>query len=181
VYRSGYLQFANLTYQGEHLVAYTGESVIIRYNPCDITTIYVYHLEDSKEVFLTRAHAQGWETEILSYKEAQAISQRRREAGKAIDNQSLLSEVRDRDMIITQAQRQKKRKQNLKETVEVTVLSTDLIQPGTQSCKSEIQQTSIIHSDSKVETITETEKPKKPVPYVRVDDYEDLKRKGGLL
>ncbi|MGA7954553.1 MAG: Mu transposase C-terminal domain-containing protein, partial [Gloeobacterales cyanobacterium] len=40
VYRSGYLQFANLTYQGEHLAAYAGESVIIRYNPRDITTIY---------------------------------------------------------------------------------------------------------------------------------------------
>lgn len=38
-----------------------------------------------------------------------------------------------------------------------------------------------IHSDLKVETITEIEKPKKPVPYVRVDDYEELKRKGGLL
>jgi putative transposase len=180
VYRSGYLQFASLTYQGEHLAAYAGESVIIRYDPRDITTIYIYHLDDSKEVFLTRAHAQGWETEILSYKEAQAISQRRREAGKAIDNQSLLSEVRDRDMTITQVQRQKKRKQNLKETVEITVLSTDLTQPGTQSCKSEIQRTSI-HSDLKVETITEIEKPKKPVPYVRVDDYEELKRKGGLL
>jgi putative transposase len=30
VYRSGYLQFANLTYQGEHLAAYAGESVILR-------------------------------------------------------------------------------------------------------------------------------------------------------
>lgn len=180
VYRSGYLQFASLTYQGEHLAAYAGESVIIRYDPRDITTIYIYHLNDSKEVFLTRAHAQGWETEILSYKEAQAISQRRREAGKAIDNQSLLSEVRDRDMTITQVQRQKKRKRNLKETVEITVLSTDLTELGTQSYKSEIQRTSI-HSDLKVETITEIEKPKKPVPYVRVDDYEELKRKGGLL
>jgi putative transposase len=180
VYRSGYLQFASLTYQGEHLAAYAGESVIIRYDPRDITTIYIYHLDDLKEVFLTRAHAQGWETEILSYKEAQAISQRRREAGKAIDNQSLLREVRDRDMTIKQVQRQKKRKQNLKETVEETVLSTDLTQPETQSCKSERQRTSI-HSDLKVETITETEKPKKPVPYVRVDDYEELKRKGGLL
>ncbi len=74
VYRSGYIQFANLTYQGEHLAAYAGESVMIRYNPLDITTIFVYQLQESKEVFLTRAHAQGWETETLSYKEAQAMS-----------------------------------------------------------------------------------------------------------
>ncbi|WP_413275766.1 Mu transposase C-terminal domain-containing protein [Floridanema evergladense] len=47
VYRSGYIQFANLTYQGEHLAAYAGESVIIRYNPRDITTIYIYQLLES--------------------------------------------------------------------------------------------------------------------------------------
>lgn len=53
VYRSGYLQFANLTYQGEHLAAYAGESVIIRYNPRDITTIYIYQRENTTEAFLT--------------------------------------------------------------------------------------------------------------------------------
>lgn len=41
VYRSGYLQFANLTYQGEHLAAYAGEMVTLRYDPRDITTVYV--------------------------------------------------------------------------------------------------------------------------------------------
>nr|WP_315871130.1 Mu transposase C-terminal domain-containing protein [Trichocoleus desertorum] len=30
VYRSGYIQFANLTYQGEHLAAYAGESIVVR-------------------------------------------------------------------------------------------------------------------------------------------------------
>jgi putative transposase len=63
VYRSGYIQFANLTYLGEHLAAYAGESVILRYNPRDITTIFIYIQQGAKEVFLTRAHAQGWETE----------------------------------------------------------------------------------------------------------------------
>lgn len=66
VYRSGYVQFANLTYQGEHLAAYAGESVILRYDPRDITTVLVYQMKGSKEEFLTRAHAQGWETETLS-------------------------------------------------------------------------------------------------------------------
>ena len=42
VYRSGDIQFANLTYLGEHLAAYAGESVIIRYDPRDITTIFIY-------------------------------------------------------------------------------------------------------------------------------------------
>ncbi|MBD2020635.1 Mu transposase C-terminal domain-containing protein [Leptolyngbya sp. FACHB-36] len=47
----------------------------MRYNPRDITTIYVYLLQDNQEVFLTRAHAMGWETETLSYREAQALQQ----------------------------------------------------------------------------------------------------------
>lgn len=110
VYRSGYIQFANLTYQGEHLAAYAGESIIIRYNPRDITTIFIYQIKESKEVFLTRAHAQGWETEMLSHKEAQVISQRRREAGKAIDNRSMLEEVRDRDDMVKKLQRKKRKK-----------------------------------------------------------------------
>jgi putative transposase len=112
VYRSGYIQFANLVYQGEHLAAYTGEQVGVRYNPRDITTIFIYQLEESKEVFLTRAHAQGWETETLSYAEAQAMSQRRREAGKAISNGSMLEENRDRDSAIKSLRQQKKKKQN---------------------------------------------------------------------
>jgi putative transposase len=41
VYRNGYIQFASLIYQGEHLAAYSGESVIIWYNPRDITTIFI--------------------------------------------------------------------------------------------------------------------------------------------
>jgi putative transposase len=73
VYRNGYIQLAKLTYQGEHLGGYAGENVIIRYNPRDITTVLVYQLRDGKEVFLTRAHAQGLETEILSYAEAKVL------------------------------------------------------------------------------------------------------------
>jgi len=108
VYRNGYLQFANLTYQGEHLAAYAGEAIVLRYDPRDITTVWVYQLQDNKEIFLTRAHAQGLETEALSYAEAQAMSRRIRDAGKAISNRSLLNEVRDRDAEINTLQRQHK-------------------------------------------------------------------------
>jgi putative transposase len=74
--------------------------------------IYIYWIESGKEVFLTRAHGQGWETETLSYKEAQVLSQGRREAGKAIDNRSMLAEVRDRDDLIKKMQRKKTSKKN---------------------------------------------------------------------
>ena len=176
VYRSGYLQFANLTYQGEHLAAYTGESVIIRYNPRDITTIYIYQLQDSKEVFLTRAHAQGWETETLSYKEAEAISQRRRAAGKAIDSRSMLEEVRDRDDMVKKLQRQKKRKQNAKVIAPSTISDTGIF--NSKECAGESKKQFVSSpAEPIIEVEIEVAKPKKPLPYVRVyEDFEQLRR-----
>ncbi|MEO1148329.1 MAG: Mu transposase C-terminal domain-containing protein [Cyanobacteria bacterium J06638_22] len=97
VYRGGYLQFQNVTYRGEHLAGYAGEKVVIRYNPRDITTLWVYQYENGKDTFLTRAHAQDLETEILSVAEAKAISRRRRRQCRLITNQAVLEEVRWRD------------------------------------------------------------------------------------
>lgn len=174
VYRSGYIQFANLTYQGEHLAAYAGESVIVRYNPRDITTVFIYQQKDYKEVFLTRAHAIGWEAETLSYKEAQVISQRRRSAGEAINNRSMLEEVRDRDDTVKKLQRKKKILGNSGVIKSSTVCESNILEPEAQG--------QVI---TDVEPITEVEieasKPKKPVPYVRVYDYEECKWKADLL
>lgn len=178
VYRSGYLQFANLTYQGEHLTAYAGESVILRYNPRDITTIFIYQLQESKEVFLTRAHAQGWETETLSYAEAQALSQRRREAGKAISNRAMLEEVCDRDERVKILQKQKK--QNVDAIKPSIASNTNRTKHETQFSASEIPVVSPA-IDPLAEAEIEITRPKKPVPYVRVYDYEELKREAGLL
>jgi putative transposase len=170
VYRSGYLQFANLTYQGEHLAAYEGESVMMRYDPRDITTIFIYEVKESKEVFLTRAHAQGWETETLSYAEAQALSQRKREAGKAISNRAMLEEVRDRDRRVKQVQRQQRQKPD------AVPVSLPTLPPA---------PTTQVHTVPPVPPTTEPamaeEKPRRPVPYVRVLDYEQMKRAAGLL
>ena len=170
VYRSGYLQFASLTYQGEHLAAYAGETVILRYNPRDITTVYVYQIQDNKEVFLTRAHAMGWETETLSYREAQALSERRRAAGKAIDTGLQLAEVRDRDRRVKQAQRQQRRKSD------ADPISSPALPPAPTT-----QQDAETPAPPATEVEVEAVKPKKPVPYVRVLDYEQMKREAGLL
>ena len=121
VYRGGYIQFSNLTYQGEHLGGYAGQWVVVRYNPGDITTVFIYQVQGSLEMFLTRAHAQGLETESLSLAEAVAISRRIRKAGSIVTNQSLLAEVRDkpeghlrsnRDITIKNLQRQNKKRRN---------------------------------------------------------------------
>jgi putative transposase len=162
-------QFANLTYQGEHLAAYAGESVIIRYDPRDITTVFIYQMKESKEVFLTRAHAQGWETETLAYAEAQAISQRKREAGKAISNRSMLEEVRDRGQRVKQAQRQQRQK--------LDAVLVPPILPPVPTTPADVVPPVL----PTTELAVEVEKPKKPVPYVRVMDYEEMKRGAGLL
>ncbi|MEH2160659.1 MAG: Mu transposase C-terminal domain-containing protein [Nostoc sp.] len=109
IQRGGYLQFENLIYRGELLAGYAGESVVLRYDPRDITTILVYRTEGDKEVFLARAYAQDLETEELSLDEAKAISRKVREAGKAVSNRSILAEVRERETFQTQKKTKKER------------------------------------------------------------------------
>ena len=43
VQKGGHLQFENLIYKGEYLAGYEGETVILRYDPRDITGILVVH------------------------------------------------------------------------------------------------------------------------------------------
>jgi len=112
IYRGGYLQFENLMYRGDRLEGYAGESVVLRFNPRDITTILVYRNEGSKEVFLARAYAQDLQTEQLSLDEAKASSRKIREAGKAVSNRSILAEVRDRETFLTQKKSKKERQKS---------------------------------------------------------------------
>lgn len=109
IYRGGYLQFENLTYRGEYLAGYAGESVVLRYDPRDITTILVYRSEGGKEVFLARAYAQDLETEQLALDEAKASSRKIREAGKTVSNRSILAEVQERETFLTQKKTKKER------------------------------------------------------------------------
>ncbi|MEG4108992.1 Mu transposase C-terminal domain-containing protein [Microcoleus sp. S13_C5] len=109
IQRGGYLQFGNFMYRGEYLAGYAGESVVLRYDPKDITRLLVYRNEGSKEVFLARAVAQDLEAEELSLHEAKASSLKLREAGKAVTNRSILEEVRDRETSLTQKKTKKER------------------------------------------------------------------------
>jgi len=189
VYRNGYIQFANLTYQGEHLATYAGETVILRYDPRDITTVWIYQLQDSKEVFLTRAHAQGLETEILAYAEAKAMSRSIRAAGQEVSARSLLNEVRDRDVAIEKLQRQKQRKSNLIAPMQTNTQTIAKTTPERQQCEPKSQALSTAECSTEKETIAapippnpEPVKPKKPVPYVRVyEDYDQLRRETNRL
>lgn len=170
VYRGGYVQFANLSYQGEHLAGYAGEQVIIRYNPRDITTVLIYQQDGHQERFLTRAHAVGLETEILAFSEAQAMSRRVRAGGKAVTNQSVLMEVRDREATVQKLQRQKQRKRISAIEIGVGELGVSASAGSEVSC-CEVKPPISEELSEEAAAIV--------VPDVVVHDYEELKRNYG--
>ncbi|AFY45248.1 Mu transposase C-terminal domain-containing protein [Nostoc sp. PCC 7107] len=111
IYKGGYLSFENIMYRGDYLAAYAGENIVLRYDPRDITTVWVYRIDKGKEVFLSAAHALDWETEQLSLEEAKAASRKVRSVGKTLSNKSILAEIHDRDTFIKQKKKsQKERK-----------------------------------------------------------------------
>nr|WP_242050461.1 Mu transposase C-terminal domain-containing protein [Oculatella sp. FACHB-28] len=112
IQRGGYLQFENLMYRGEYLAGYAGETVAVRFDPNDITTLLVYRQENNQDVFLARAYAQGLETEQLSFEEAKASSRRLRAVGKTLSNEAIHQEVLERDALTSN---KKNRKQRQKE------------------------------------------------------------------
>lgn len=126
IYRGGYLQFENLTYQSDELAAYAGETVVVRYDPREITRVLVYRrdskhddqgvLVSAKETLLASAVAQDLETEKLSLEEARANSRRIREQGKAVNNQSMLDEIHDREAFIDQKKKSRRERQKEEQT-----------------------------------------------------------------
>ena len=153
VYRGGYIRFANLLYKGEYLEGYVGQQVVLRYNPQDITSLYIYRNQGTRDVFLTRAHAQNLETERLSLPEAKAISRRLRQAQKEITNESVLSEVRDRTQFVE-----------------------DLLSGNSQSI-SEESHNDLEDSEAPLEQPTQH----RPLPSIRVYDYEQLRQEHGPI
>jgi len=79
-----------------------------------------YREAAGKDVFLSRAHASGLETEMLSYAEAQAMSRRLRKAGKSISNESMFNEVRLRDREVEEHQQRKRKRGKGKEGANVS-------------------------------------------------------------
>lgn len=155
IYKGGYVSFENITYRGEYLAAYAGESVIVRFDPRDVSSLFVYRQDSGKEVLLSVAHAIDLETEQISLEEAKAARRRIRDAGKKISNKSILAEVRDRDIFINKKKKSKKERK-----------------------KEEQSQVHPVYEPPKiskpVEQKEETPQPQKRRP--RVFDYEKLRR-----
>jgi putative transposase len=165
VQRGGYLQFENLMYRGEYLAGYAGELVTLRFNPTDITTVLVYRQEDNKESFLTRAHAQEFETERLSLDEAKASSKRVRNAGKFLNNQAILQEVQERDALVASKLSRKERQK-----LEQAQL------PSVRSCFAEAESLQAPTSEGDVEPYKQHE-PVLEIP--EVWDYNQLREEYG--
>lgn len=111
VQRGGYIQFENINYKGEYLEGYAGKTISIRYDPRDITTIWIYQWDKGQEEFLTRAFAQGLETESLSLDDAKASAKRLREQAKTINNDAILQEVIEREVSVNKKTRKQRQKQ----------------------------------------------------------------------
>ncbi|PZO41929.1 MAG: transposase [Pseudanabaena frigida] len=156
IYKNGYVQFENLMYRGENLAGYAGENVVLRYDPRDMTTVWVYRQEGGVEVFLARAFAQDLETEQVSLDETKAASRQIRKEGKTINNRAISEEVRDRDIFLSQ---KKNRKQRQKE-------EQALVREGSQS--------SLPKPIEEAEGSEEQPKPKLIAERPKVLDYDQL-------
>ena len=158
VYRGGYIRFANLLYKGEYLEGFVGQQVVLRYSPNDITSLYIYRSQSDRDVFLTRAHAQNLETERLSLSEAKAISRRLRQVRQEITNESVLSEIRDRTRFVA-----------------------DVLSAQRAPAVSQSSTTQVIADDSDDEEVLEPPAERRPLPAIRVYDYEQLRHEHGSL
>ncbi len=155
IYKGGYVSFENIIYRGEYLAAYAGESIILRFDPRDISSVFVYRQDSGKEILLSQAHAIDLETEQISLEEAKAASRRIRDAGKKISNKSILAEVEDRDNFIKQKKKTKKERKKEEQSKVHPVYEPPKI-------------------NEQIEQIKETPQPQKRRP--RVFNYEQLRR-----
>ena len=158
VYQGGYVRIANLIYQGEYLAGYAGEKIVLRYDPRDITTLLLYRQRGAKDIFLTRAHAQNSATEKLSLAEAKAIGRRLRKAKQEVTNQSILAELRARTQFVNELLEDK---EDIADSKRYT---------------SEIDK-ELITIESEVEKERNKTLKPKPLPEIRVYEYEQLSQK----
>lgn len=92
----------------------------------------------------------------------------------------MLAEVRDHDDIIKQLQRQKQKKPNAN-AIPSSTTDSNTVTPKQAADSSQLVIPPVLSIEPVATAEIETVKLKKPVPYVRVHDYEQLKREAGFL
>lgn len=156
VYQGGYIRFATLVYRGELLAGYAGESVVLRYNPRDITILLIYRQRGGKDTFLTRAYAQHMDTEKLTLAEAKIASKQKRKTSKETTNRSAMKERYALNRFV----------ENLPQ--------------GKPSSYVDTESWEEISSISDDEDDLEQEFDPKTLPEIKVYDYEQLRQNRGL-
>lgn len=94
VQKYGTIQFENEIYQGECLLDYVTEKVVVRYDPSNIIHLLIYTYEENGQPgkFLGVVKARDRKEERLSLKELKEKQRRLREGVKALDNTSIHEE-----------------------------------------------------------------------------------------
>ncbi|WNZ25760.1 Mu transposase C-terminal domain-containing protein [Leptolyngbya sp. NK1-12] len=77
IQKGGQLRFEGQSYRDDYLSSHAGESVFLRFNPSNITSVLVYQEQGYEEHFLARACIQNFHEESLSLADAKAILRRR--------------------------------------------------------------------------------------------------------
>jgi putative transposase len=73
IQKGGQLRFEGQSYRDDYLSSHAGESVFLRFNPSNITSVLVYQEQGYEEHFLARACIQNFHEESLSLADAKAI------------------------------------------------------------------------------------------------------------
>jgi putative transposase len=110
VQRGGIVQFENMIYKGENLLGYEGKQVSLRYDPNDITTVWVYRRDGGNEEFLTRAFAHGLEITTLTLADSQSARRELRQTSQSISNSSILAEVERREQDVAKTVKARRQK-----------------------------------------------------------------------
>ena len=93
---------------------------------------------------MSRAHAQGLETEQVSVDEAKASAKRLREAGKTVSNQSILLEVMERQALV---EGKKSRKQRQKEEQRYKQVQATPVVEAVEPVESDVEQATQTESE----------------------------------
>jgi len=116
VYDGGKIKFSNLIYKGENLGAFTGNKVILRFDPRDITILFVYERKNNREKFLARAYAMGFESTRLSKEDIDLASKNAKKGSKGINNITIKEEaIRRQEFLKQKTNKSKAERRKLEE------------------------------------------------------------------
>lgn len=139
VEKYGSVNFLGWVYQGDCLLKYEGKQVSLRYDKRNITTVLAYTRPINGEPgeFIGIIHARDCERERMSLAELNYIKKKLRDAGKEVDNSSILNERLSRfeDVEQTRKDRRRQRRKKAQQEHEVKTNKSKVVElfPENQS------------------------------------------------